>query len=221
MTQTGRRRSSGQASERAEARRRARRQDVDDPASDSTTARDDDAAQPRPGLLQRLLIPPVAPLPDKPDPLAAYRHTGPAWMRAPRAGAYLLRANPIVWLAGGLVWAIASLVPSSGVTGFAASIGQFGALIGAGWLGWQRPWLYGLAAAVVGVIALLALSLGLAAAQGTDLGASPVAAIGLFLVVVGLPTVLLGALAGWFGGYWRRRLAEARTIRERAQRRRR
>ncbi|MFN2484705.1 MAG: hypothetical protein ABR509_07195 [Candidatus Limnocylindria bacterium] len=217
MAQSSRRRSSRDAESRAEARRRARQgagtdREPDDDEGDVDSAGRD--RPPRPNLLQRMFVPPAAPLPDKPDPLAGFSHSGPSWLRAPAAGVHVLRANPVIWLVAGLVWAVARLFESSSAIGFVASMVEFGALIGAGYLGWQRPWLYGLAAAVTGLIFLLAYAVYQITSSGV--GFDP-GFIGVFVLYFGLPTVLLGALAGWFGGYWRRRLAEARTLREAAR----
>jgi hypothetical protein len=216
MTQTGRRRTSRDADRRADARRRSRHasDDAAPAPEDSEPSPDADGGSTQPNLLRRLFIPPAAPLADKPDPLAGFSYAGPEWLRVPASGVYLLRANPVIWLVAGLVWAIARLFESATIIGFVASMVEFAALIGAGYLGWQRPWLYGLASAITGLVILLAYAIYQLGSTGA---AFDVSFVGIFLLYFGLPTALLGALAGWFGGYWRRRLAEARTLRNRGR----
>ncbi len=107
----------------------------------------------------------------------------------------------------------------SGVSATAtlASVVSFGALIGAGWFGWQRPWAFGLAAAFLGVI-LFAGIVGTAILQGgVDPGVSRPA---LFLGLASQESFQLffGAIAGWYGGYLRRRVAAPARIGARWQR---
>ena len=203
---------------RAEARRRARRFDEESAAEDvsddgstravaTTTPRDR-----QPSLIRRLLLPPAAPLPDKPDPLAGFTHSGPRWRRGLAAGVYLLRAQPLVWVAAGVLWAIARLLESQpNAIGLAASLVAFGALIGAGYLGWQAPWLYGLASALVGAILLIAFGYTQLLATGLDPLASAGTALFAFFLYYAPFYGAMGTLAGWFGGYWRRRLAETKA----------
>ena len=209
---------------RADARRRARRieeESVRDESPARSTASTAATAGPQPSLLRRLLLPPAAPLPDKPDPLANFRHTGPGWLARPAAAIYLLRAQPLVWLAAGFLWAVARILePQPNAIGVTASLVAFGALIGAGYLGWQRPWLYGLAAGLVGMVFLAAFAFAQALSAGEDPGATGLAVVQYFLAYA----IFFGAmatLAGWFGGYWRRRLAEAKAQAQRDQARRR
>jgi NhaP-type Na+/H+ or K+/H+ antiporter len=97
-------------------------------------------------------------------------------------------------------------------------------LIAAGWFGWQRPWLFGVAAGVLGLFVLLAfaglypepfLSASAAVPSGTQLL--------VFLVYqffAQLPLLLLlGFVAGWYGGYLRRRLTDQRPPDQRQRRR--
>ena len=206
------------AASRAEARRRARRAPDTAPPDDiPTTTATEPAGRPQPSGLRRLLLPPVAPLPGKPDPLAGFSYSGPAWLRAPATAAHLLRAQPPVWLAAGLVWAIARLFETPTGIGLLAAIIEFGALIGAGYLGWQRPWLYGLAAGFMGVVFLFGFAFGMAVFAGADPVTMGGTAVVAMLVYYAPFYGATGALAGWFGGYWRRRLAEAKATASRQQ----
>ncbi len=166
------------------------------------------APAPRPaGFLDRI-FPPAPPLPGKPDPLAGFTYAGP--MRGIVAGFYLLALAPRWWVLGGVLWAIGELVarlgPGSALTATLASVVSFAALIAAGWFGWQRPWAFGLAAAFLGVI-LFSGIVGTAILQGgVDTGLSGPA------VFLGLASqesfqLFFGAIAGWYGGYLRRRVA--------------
>ena len=96
---------------------------------------------------------------------------------------------------------------------------EFGSLIVAGALGWQRPWLFGAAAAVLGswLFGAFVVTL-MAAGRFSPPGTMVELATALF-VFRPLLAALLGAVAGWFGGYWRRRFAEASELRRRQQRR--
>jgi hypothetical protein len=198
------------AASRAEARRRARYlaqgRDVEgeelEPEPDTPVAR---RASPAGGSFLTRLFPPAPPLPGKPDPLADFRYSGR--LLGVVSGLYLLARNPLAWVLPGAIWGPAELMFQTGlpdpVVGTIASLVAFGALIAAGWIGWQRPWAFGLAAAVLGV----ALYSGI---------------IGTALVLAGYPNggsaylgtasrellqLAFGAVAGWYGGYLRRRLA--------------
>lgn len=202
---------------RAEARRRARltaRGEV--PAAESATTADDGVATggaapaPQPasrGLLGRI-FPAAPPLPNRPDPLAGFDHSGP--LRPVRERLFLLRRNPLAWIVPGVL----------AFFGFFASIQQtvlglvgmfvlFGALIGAGWFGWQRPTLFGTTAALLSFFASAAVILWTFASRG----AGPDAFGGPPAVVVELTLQAayqagLGFLGGWYGGYLRRRQAQ-------------
>lgn len=209
------------AANRAEARRRARyiaqgrdlegagEQEAETPAASRAMA-------PSGGFLTRLF--PAAPsLPGKPDPLAGFRYTGR--LRGLVSGLYLLARSPAAWVVPGGIWAVAELMFRLGIPdpliGTVASLVAFGALIGAGWAGWQRPWAFGLAAAVLGV-ALFSGILGTAAVLARVPGAST-AYIGI--ASQELLQLAFGALAGWYGGYLRRRLATAPSRARSARRR--
>jgi hypothetical protein len=200
------------AANRAEARRRARylaqgrelEESEDDQEPETDTARR--AAVPTGGFLTRL-FPAAPPLPGKPDPLAGFTYTGP--LRGLVSGLYLLARNPRAWVVPAVIWTVAELMFRLGIPdalfGTIASLVAFGALIAAGWIGWQRPWAFGLAAAVLGVTLFTGI-LGTAAVLARVPGANA-AYIGL--ASQELLQLAFGALAGWYGGYLRRRLAAA------------
>ncbi len=195
---------------RAEARRRARqiaRGETDDAWNQQSEAQPEE--QRKPGLLERI-IPPAPPLRGKPDPLAGFAYSG-RWPRI-ATGLYLLRRNPLAWVVPGLVWgglAIAIPVLSQNSLGFlAVNITQYVALIAAGWVGWQRPWLYGVMAALLG-LALWTVYVGIFPDQFVTAGSARpnVAALGVYFAYQAPVQLLLGFVAGWYGGYLRRRLA--------------
>ena len=198
------------AANRAEARRRARylaqgrelEESDDEQEPETATA----GRAPTGGFLTRL-FPAAPPLPGKPDPLAGFTYTGP--LRGLVSGLYLLARNPRAWVVPAVIWTVAELMFRLGIPDavFAtiASLVAFGALIAAGWIGWQRPWAFGLAAAVLGVSMFTGI-LGTAAVLARVPGASG-AYIGL--ASQELLQLAFGALAGWYGGYLRRRLASA------------
>ena len=202
-----------QATSRAEARRRARlraqgrdvEEEVAEEEPQARTANRPAGA----GMLERL-FPAAPPLPGRRDPLAGYTYSGPFSSIA--SGLYLLAKSPRWWVIPGAIWAISEIVARLGVGGPLAatltSVIAFGALIGAGWFGWQRPWAFGLAAAVLG-IAMFAGIIGTAiTSQGveSDIGVSgPALYLGLFANETF--QLFFGAIAGWYGGYLRRRLA--------------
>ena len=211
------------ADRRAEARRRARLQaqgrTADDEAQDEVEAAPARGASP--SLLQRL-FPPAAPLPGKPDPLAGFTYTGR--LRPVVSSLWLIPRNPFAGIVMGILWAAAYIITiqyARSMVGSIASFASFGALVAAGWLGWQRPWLYGLVASVVGYI-LYAIYVVIALAGNPALnepGATTQAA--LFLLTNGVLQAGIGALAGFYGGYLRRRLADPAARQQTAARRRR
>lgn len=193
-------------SSRAEARRRARLANLDEAES-----QDEGEAPPAPrpagsGLLQRLF--PAAPaLKGRPDPLAGFRYEGP--LRPVVTAGYLLRQNPIAWLAPGLLyifsWEIIWLARGGGdLALLALQLVQYVVIAAAGWFGWQRPWLFGAAAGLLGAAGFTVLSLYLAAGAGVDLKLNP-GDVNLYLQL--LFYAFIGAALGWYGGYLRRRLA--------------
>jgi hypothetical protein len=217
---------SRRATDRAEARRRARyaamgrADDADDQAEDQADGESSTApgAQQRGSLLTRL-FPPAPPLAGKPDPLAGFTYEGP--LRSMAAGLYLLVRHPVPWIGLGGVWAAGRLLlPFSPLLGIVSSLVAFGALIAAGWIGWPRPWLFGLAASIVGIV-LYAVLFGVMVGpvlpeltEGEVMLSSIVREVAAF-------QPLFGALAGWYGGYLRRRMAAtAAAARQQGSRRR-
>jgi hypothetical protein len=223
-------RSRREAASRAEARRRARRLergDEPDESEEQETAGEDAPAGQRPGLGSGLLgrlFPPAPPLPGRADPLAAFDYQGP--FRSVAAAGYLVGRNPRAWLLPGLAWAVAQTVaylsllmaavysrqfdsspPSYSLLEIATLLVSVFAVIAAGWLGWQRPWLFGLAAVVAGTF-IQALALALLISPSPLPGTEPAS----IFASVTLNQILqlqwaLGALIGWYGGYLRRRMA--------------
>ena len=90
------------------------------------------------------------------------------------------------------------------VLGLVGTFVLFGALIAAGWFGWQRPTLFGTAAGFVGFVVASALVLLSFAERGAGIDTFGVGAIGQ-LFVQGLYLSGLGFIGGWYGGYLRRR----------------
>ena len=208
------------AAARAEARRRARlvaqgrEEEVEESAGEEAPV----APRARPSLLKSI-FPPAAPLPNKPDPMIGFTYTGP--LRSLVASLWLITRNPIAGLAMGVVWAVAWAVTSAysrSTVGTIASFISFGALVAAGVLGWQRPWLYGLTAAIFGYVIYAAYVVIGLSGQLTDTGAS--ATLAQFLLINGTLQAFIGGLAGFYGGYLRRRFADP-TLRAQQQARKR
>jgi hypothetical protein len=194
------------AASRAEARRRARlaaqgRDPGDGDELEADTAPVSSAAAGSTFLSR--IFPAAPPLPDKGDPLAGFSYTGP--LRGVVASMFLLSRHPLTWIAPAVIWALARLLSDNSLVGVFASLISFGALIGAGWIGWQRPWLFGLVASILGM--LIFAGIGTYVLSGrTDV---PFTGAQLFVGLLyreGFQPVF-GALAGWYGGYLRRRLA--------------
>jgi hypothetical protein len=153
------------------------------------------------------------------------------------AGLYLLANNPRAWLPLGIGWGAAqtfaflnlysavayhnrfAIVPANYqlIDTLILVIGAF-AIFAAGWMGWQRPWLFGVAAVVAGTLleAIFVVLLPNAAAV------APAGLAALFSAIIlnSLPQALFGAFLGWYGGYLRRRLAVAQPAPQRQRRRR-
>jgi len=200
---------------RAEVRRRSRQIERGGEPLDASQAEEASAragARPkRPGLLSSL-FPAAPPLPNKPDPLAGFDYHGP--LRNVAAWFWLLGHNPRAWLLPAIPWAAAqtlttftpgTLVIPRIVYGSAGVL----AALAAGWIGWQRPWLFGLATAVAGTL-IQAVFLALVPGnfeQGT--------ALNWFFSGIALNlaqfTWIYAAVMGWYAGYFRRRLASQRA----------
>ena len=194
---------------RAEARRRARlaaRGELPEPEDEVT---DEVEAPARGGFLGRI-FPPAPPLPGRPDPLAGFDPSGS--LRPIRERAFLLRQAPLVWIGLGAVAALGYIALqfwSTTPLGMVGTFAQFGALIAAGWFGWQRPTLFGTAAGVVCWV----LSTVFIAYAFTVRGAPPGAIMTLTSIITSFAVQLayqagLGFLGGWYGGYLRRRQSQ-------------
>jgi hypothetical protein len=211
------------AERRAEARRRARMQAQGRVADDEGQEAEPAAPvrQPAMPLMQRL-FPPAAPLAGKPDPFIGFSYTGR--LRPVVANLWLIPRNLFAGLGMGILWAATYIMVDqyAGTTlGSIASFVSFGTLIAAGWIGWQRPWLFGLAAAAIGYLIYAPYFI-------YSIATSPAAAalvtgsqVALVLLTNGIVQLGIGALAGFYGGYLRRRLADPATRRQPEPRRRR
>jgi hypothetical protein len=230
MSNRGRR----SAEERAEARRRARyaaqgRDDELDANDDDDEVAATGAAQSGGGSFLTRLFPPAPPLPGMRDPFAEFRYDGP--FRGPVGGLYLLARNPVPWLGLGAIWSAARLMLEfaaafggiGSVVAIVASLAAFGGLIAAGWIGWQRPWLFGLMASIVGILMFSGLTEAILAGTEFEFRSGQVFLSSIVQEVAGFQP-LFGALAGWYGGYLRRRMAQnvatSRTSRAAGARRR-
>jgi hypothetical protein len=199
------------AASRAEARRRARHlahgHELDEGDGSETDAAPAGPATARPTFLTRL-FPAAPPLPGKPDPLAGFTYSGP--LPGIVSSLYLLARYPLVWGIAGAAWAVARILTEltgNSLIGIVASLISFASLIAAGWIGWRRPWLYGLAASVLGLLIYVVIWTPLLTGQpGIRYSGGA-----LLLAVISRDAFqpLFGALAGWYGGYLRRRLAAA------------
>jgi hypothetical protein len=195
------------ARSRAEARRRARQMARGEPVADAPVP----AADPTPGSRGNVfsrLFPPAPPLPNRPDPLAGFDRAAP--LRPIRERLFLLRHNLLAWIVPALVTFLsfyASVFYARSILGLISTFVLFGAIIGAGWYGWQRPTLFGTVAAVLGFLGSAAVILGWFA----TVGAPPETFRGTLvevLIGLGVQTVVyaaIGFLGGWYGGYLRRR----------------
>lgn len=197
------------AEDRAEARRRARyaAQGREEAVGWENEAAESEAEPQRAGgsFLTRL-FPPAPPLPGKPDPLAGFSYDGP--LRGLVASLYLLAHNPVAWIGLGAIWAAGRLILQFGtILGIVASLIAFGALIAAGWIGWPRPWLFGLMASVVGILLYSAIFGALIAGAPAEFTGGEAFVGSIYQEVAGFQP-LFGALAGWYGGYLRRRMAQ-------------
>jgi hypothetical protein len=161
-----------------------------------------------------------------PDPLAEFRYEGP--LRGVVAGLYLLARHPVPWLGMAAIWTGARLLlefaavfgPAGPIVAIVASLVAFGALIAAGWVGWPRPWLYGLMASITGIVIFSAVTEVILAQAGVQFSRGQVFLASAIQEVVGFQP-LFGALAGWYGGYLRRRMAQNVAATRRANSRRR
>jgi hypothetical protein len=205
-------------SDRADARRRTRQVARGEDVPPTEATRPETAPARPPGLFARL-FPPAPPLAGKGDPLAGFSYRGR--FRSLVAGGWLLFTNPLPWGVAAAGWAVLQLAllvtPRQNLVAFAITLGQYGLLIGAGWFGWQRPWLFGAAAGVIGVVfhAFIAGIVTLQAGEGFEAALSVVGSLTALVILYGL----VGAFAGFYGGYLRRRMAAQSASSARGKRR--
>jgi hypothetical protein len=204
---------------RAEARRRARRAARGEVAPEAPA----EAPAPEParegGLLRRI-FPAVPPLPGRPDPLSGFDPSGP--MRPVRERAFLIRRTLLVWVLAGFgafIGYVAYRFYAPGMLSIVGMFVMFGALIAAGWFGWQRPTLVGTTAGVFSFILVTTL----VTTQFAAWGAGPdtfgsAADVATVLLLEGLYQAGLGFVGGWYGGYLRRRQAQVAAQTRRARR---
>ncbi|MGI8999240.1 MAG: hypothetical protein ACR2GO_05990, partial [Candidatus Limnocylindria bacterium] len=190
---------------RAEARRRARLAARGELPERDTNNPEPESRPVRGGFLTRM-FPSTPPLPDRKDPLAGFTGSGP--LRFVTERLFLLRRNPLAWILPGLLAVVGYLASFGDRTGVISLIGTFvlfGALIAAGWFGWQRPSLFGASAALLTFVIATALVLFSFARQGAgpDTFGAPDLIFGQ--LVTGFYLGGLGFLGGWYGGYLRRR----------------
>lgn len=214
------------AERRAEARRRSRlvaqgrviEEEDDEPEAAPARA-------PSMSFLQRI-FPPAAPLPGKPSPLTGFTYTGR--LRPIVLAGWLIRMDLPAGVLMGVLWAGSYILvgqSAGSLVGTVASFVSFGSLVAAGWLGWRRPWFYGFAAAVIGYLLYAPYFLFAYARDPASDPTSPtyVAAsqVATYLFTNGVLQGAIGALAGFYGGYLRRRIADPATRQASATRRRR
>jgi hypothetical protein len=212
------------ATSRAEARRRARMAARGELPEDEVDASDEPVADAQGGSFLGRLFPPAPPLPNKPSPLAGFDESGP--LRPVRVRAFLLRRNLPAWVVTGVVAAagyFASIFygPGGEILSLVGTFVLFGAIIAAGWFGWQRPALYGTAAAILSftLVAIFFFVTSAMAGVTPDVFGEPGEVV-TGLAVQGLYQGVLGFLGGWYGGYLRRRQTQLSTDRARQARRR-
>ena len=208
---------------RAEARRRARlaaRGEL--PEEEAEEAEASTTPPARGGGFLGRLFPPAPPLPNRPPPLAGFDESGP--LRPLRVRVFLLRRNLAAWLVPGLVAGagfFGSIYFGQDATlSLISTFVLFGALIAAGWFGWQRPALYGTAAGILGYLLAVVALVGSSAMIGVTPEAFGAGQFVTSLIIQGIYQAALGFLGGWYGGYLRRRQTQLSGERARATRRR-
>lgn len=209
------------ASRRAEARRRARLSARGEPPEAEAAEPEPEPDSGRAGGFLNRIFPPAPPLRGRPDPLEGFTGGGP--LRPVTVRIFLLRENLLAWILPGLIAFVGFLASFSSVGGVVSLLGTFilfGALIGAGWFGWQRPSLYGVAASLLGFVIATAVVLFTFSSRGVppETFGGSAAVIGQ-LVLQGLYQSVLGFIGGWYGGYLRRRQAQVSSETSRRRRR--
>ena len=211
-------RSNDDHASRADARRRARlaaRGDLPDAPTEEPAA--DEPSSGGGGFLRRL-FPAVPPLPGKPDPLAGFDRSGS--LRPIRERLFLLRSNWMAWVLTGALTVVGFFAYRFYREGFFGLLGMFvmfGALIAAGWYGWQRPTLYGTAAGILSFVVVAIFLVLIFTAEGAGPGVLP-EQWATSLLFEGLYQTGLGFIGGWYGGYLRRRQSHLSGQTRRARR---
>jgi hypothetical protein len=206
---------------RAEARRRSRQLERGEALLDDEATADEEATAQRPaagGMFSRI-FPAAPPLPNRPDPLAGFSYDGP--LRSAVAGLYLVANHPRAWLLPAIPWACAqtlALLLQDGAVQIVTVMVSVFSLIAAGWIGWQRPWLFGLAATIAGTVLQGTFFALLPTPQGVT--PDPLGAL-LQVVFVQIAQLqwILGGFIGWYGGYLRRRMVATTPQVDRRRRR--
>ena len=191
------------------------------PEDEEDERADAPARPPTLSLFQRL-FPPTAPLPGKSDPMVGFTYTGR--FRPLVANLWLIPRNLYAGVGMGVLWAAAYMLTvqeARTTIGTVASFISFGSLVGAGWIGWQRPWLYGLVAALLGYILYSGYFVYLVATDPAAAAVVTTSQVTAYLLTNGIVQAAIGALAGFYGGYLRRRLADPANRQAAAARRRR
>lgn len=207
------------AASRAEARRRARQVARGELPPEDPGAETEEVAPAREGGFLRRIFPTAPPLPNRPNPLAGFDPSGP--MRPVRERLFLLRRTIPVWVLaalGAFIGYVAYRFYAQGILGVFGMFIMFGALIAAGWFGWQRPTLVGTTAGILSFVLVAVFVTVDFATQGAGpdtFGTTDVAAV---LLLEGLYQAGLGFIGGWYGGYLRRRQASLSTDPRRARR---
>lgn len=206
---------------RAEARRRARLAARGAPPEPEEAVPDAEPSRPRGGFLGRM-FPAAPPLPNRPDPMAGYTGSGP--LRPVTQRIHLLRSNPLAWLlpaVGAFFGIMATITYAGGLLEMLGTFLLFGSLIAGGWFGWQRPALYGTAAAMLGYLAALAMVFAFFAARGAAVGTfGDSVDVVVSFTIQGAFYAALGFIGGWYGGYLRRRQTQLSADQRGRQRRR-
>jgi hypothetical protein len=209
------------ATSRADARRRARLAARGELPEEADASDEPEAEAPRGSFLGRL-FPPAPPLPNKPPPLAGFDESGP--LRPIRVRIFLLRRNLPAWVLTGIVASVGYFASirygPSNVLSLVGTFILFGAIIAAGWFGWQRPALYGTAAAILSYVLAVIVILVTSSMVGVTPETFEAGQLITTLVVQGLYQGALGFLGGWYGGYLRRRQTQLSADRARQTRRR-